>query len=92
MISIKFKDLKPFISRVDRLSICMYETMRYENFINIRNLPQKYDEYYVFGIGMIYSEFYGVSRCVYSTNPEDGELVLLPCLGLFDINYALTCL
>ena len=50
MITIKFKELKPFISRLERLSICMLKTMQYENFIRIGDVSNKYDEYYIYGI------------------------------------------
>lgn len=82
MISIKFKELKPFISRFDRLSICTHETGDYENFMRTGDLPDAYDEYYIYGIGMINSEFYKVSKYEYSTNYEDGPLALLPCIEI----------
>ena len=53
----KFKEIKRYISAIDRVSICMYETLRYENYRFIRRVPDKYDEYYVYGIGLIESEF-----------------------------------
>ena len=53
----KFKEIKKYISAIDRVSICMYETLRYENYRFIRRVPDKYDEYYVYGIGLIESEF-----------------------------------
>ena len=53
----KFKELKPYISKIDRLSVCMKETMRHENYQCLRFVPDKYDEFFVYGIGMIDSEF-----------------------------------
>lgn len=82
MITIKFKELKPFISRLERLSICMLKTMQYENFIRIGDVSNKYDEYYIYGIGMIDSEFYKISKYEYSSNRTDGPLVLLPCIEI----------
>lgn len=82
MISIKFKELKPFVTRLERLSICMEETHRYENFIRLRDVPNTYDEYYIYGIGMIESEFYQISKYEYSAHRGDGELVLLPCIEI----------
>ena len=35
----------------------MRETLRYENYRFLRDVPDKYDEFYVYGIGMIDSEF-----------------------------------
>lgn len=54
---LKFKELKKYISKLDRLSICRKETMQYENYRYLRMVPDKYDEFYVYGIGMIDSEF-----------------------------------
>lgn len=68
MFNIKFKDFKPFVARLERLSICMKETMQYENFICLKDVPEKYDEYYVYGIGSIESEFYQISEYEYLVN------------------------
>lgn len=54
---LKFKELKKYISRIDRLSVCMRETMQYENYRYLRMVPDRYDELYVYGIGIIDSEF-----------------------------------
>lgn len=54
---LKFKQLKNYISVVDRISICNKETLNYENYRNIRQVPDLYDELYVCGIGIILSEF-----------------------------------
>lgn len=56
-IELKFKDLRKFISVIDRVSICMRETLMYDNYTFIQDVPDKYDEYYVYGIGRILSEF-----------------------------------
>ena len=56
-MNLKFKKLKKYISVIDRVSICMRETLRYENYRFLRDVPEKYDELYVYGIGMIDSEF-----------------------------------
>lgn len=55
--NIKFKELRSLISVIDRVSICMRETLQYENFTYMEKVPDKYDEYYVYGIGRILSEF-----------------------------------
>lgn len=54
---LKFKELKKYVSTIDRLSICIKETMQYENYRYMRMVPDKYDDLYVYGIGMIDSEF-----------------------------------
>lgn len=82
MISIKFKELKPFISRLEPLSICMYETNGYENFIRLQDVPDTYDDYYIYGIGMIKSEFYQVSKYEYSADRNQGKLAILPCIEI----------
>lgn len=79
---IKLKDLKHYISNTDRLSICIKETMDYKNFMCLRDVGNKYDELYVYGIGMIESEFYQIDKFEFSTNRNDGELTLLPCIEI----------
>ena len=38
--------------------ICwMHETLQYENYRLIREVPESYNDYYVYGVGMIESEF-----------------------------------
>ena len=57
-INIKFKDMRAYISKIDRISICDKETLSYENYRFISDVPDgKYDEMYLYGIGMIDSEF-----------------------------------
>ena len=56
-MDIKFKELRSYISRIDRVSICRKESLCYENFRFITEVPTEYDEWYVYGIGMIDSEF-----------------------------------
>lgn len=53
-----FGELRWYISRIDRLSICMLEDLSYHNYICMSHVPENYDKYYVYGIGMIDSEFY----------------------------------
>ena len=53
----KFREAREYISRIDRVSICMLETLCYENYRYIDEVPEKYNDYYVYGIGMIESEF-----------------------------------
>ena len=63
MMDLKVKDLRNFVSRIDRISICHKETLNYENHSCMHKVPDKYDDYYVYGIGIIESEVY-----------EDGKL------------------
>lgn len=55
-MNLKFKDLRNYVSRIDRISICLKDTLQYENYCCMKDVPDKYDEYYVYGIGMIDSE------------------------------------
>lgn len=49
----KFGEIRKYLDIVSYISICMKETLRYENFENSTKVPQSYDEYYVYGIGLI---------------------------------------
>lgn len=54
-----FGEIRPLLSRVDRYSVCMRETLEYENYLFMSDIPEKYDQFYVYGIGMIEdTEFY----------------------------------
>ena len=63
----KFKELKNYISLIDPLSICLKETGDYENYKHVGLIPDLYDDYYVYGIGMIETEF-PVSDFPYEAN------------------------
>ena len=55
---IKFKELKQYLSRIARVSVCHEADLSYENYILISDIPEgKYDEMYVYGVGMIDVEF-----------------------------------
>lgn len=51
-----FGDIRVYISRVDNISICMKETLTYQNYRWIEKVPHDFDSYYLYGIGMIESE------------------------------------
>ena len=56
-MSIIFKELKPYIARTVRISIC-FENGNYENYTMISDIPDgRYDDLYVFGVGMVDVEF-----------------------------------
>lgn len=56
-MAIKFKELKKYISRVVRLSIC-FKDGHYENYILPSDIPDgKYDDLFVLGVGTIDVEF-----------------------------------
>lgn len=56
---IQFGTIRKYCSSLDRVSICMRETLSYENFRSIRDVPASYDGFYLFGFGIIDSEFPG---------------------------------
>lgn len=53
-----FGEIRPFLSRSERYSICMQETAEYENYRFLNDVPERYDTLYVYGIGLIETEFY----------------------------------
>lgn len=56
-MAIKFGELRRYLSRVARLSICFADG-HYDNYTMLFDIPEgKYDELYVLGIGMIDVEF-----------------------------------
>lgn len=52
-----FGTIRKFCSRIDRVSICRKETLDYENYKSIKDVPESYDQYFLYGFGMIESEF-----------------------------------
>ncbi len=58
----KFKDLKPYLSRVVRISV-YFKDGHYDDYTLVSDIPEgRYDEMYVFGVGKVDVEF---SRDVY---------------------------
>lgn len=78
---ITFRELRCYLSQIDRLSICMLETLKYENFLCLDDVPDTYNQYYVYGIGMIESEFYKTdSKYEYAVSGKREDLVLANCI------------
>lgn len=73
-MAIEFKEIKKYIARNIRISIC-FEDGHYHNYLMLSDIPdQKYDSLYVYGIGMADVEF---SMDVYSNPRElDGEIMV----------------
>ena len=67
----KFGDIREYCDRICKISICMSDTLAYENFEHISLVPNIYDEYYVLGFGVIDSEF---------TDPVTKKMDYFPCL------------
>lgn len=57
MEAIKFGSIRKFCSTIDRVSICRKETLCYENYETIKEVPHSYDDKYLYGFGVIESEF-----------------------------------
>lgn len=77
MNPITFGGIRQYFSCVDRVSICMKETLEYQNFRFIDQVPHSFDSLCLYGIGMIESEFYGEAGLAeFST----GSLNFLPCM------------
>lgn len=71
-MAIKFKEIRKFLARNTRLSIC-FEDGDYHNYLLISDIPSlEYDELYVYGVGMTDVEF---SLDIYSEPDEiNGEV------------------
>jgi hypothetical protein len=80
--SITFGTLRKYLSIIDRLSICMKETLQYENFICRTDVPNSYDNLYVYGIGIIESKFYKVNKFTYAATGDRKNLTLAPCIEI----------
>ena len=72
VIQLRFSDIRRFCDRTARISICMQETLDYENFNNIRQVPYNYDSYFLYGIGVIDGDF----------KDAEGEVDFLRCLEI----------
>ena len=71
-MSLKFAEVKKYLARNVRLSVC-HKDKHYYDYLMISDIPErKYDDYYVYGVGMIDVEF---SRDVY-TEPESFDFVI----------------
>ncbi len=79
---IRFEVLRKYLSHIDRLSICIKETMEYENFIYLREVLDSYNDLYVYGIGMIESEFYIDGEHGYTATGDSNNLILVSCIEI----------
>lgn len=55
--AITFGTIRKYVSKIDRVSICNAQTLQYENYLSIEEVPHDYDRYYLYGFGLIESEF-----------------------------------
>lgn len=52
-------EIRPLLDRIARYSICMQETGDYENYRFVKDVPEDYDSLFIYGIGLIETEFDG---------------------------------
>lgn len=79
---IKFKVLRKYLSCTDKLSICIKESMDYKNFVSIKDVPDSYNDLYIYGIGMIESEFYRDGEYGYTAVGDNSNLTLESCIEI----------
>lgn len=82
MSKLKFRELRERLSTTDRISICHKETLKYENFLTAKDVPDFYDDLTVCGVGIIESEFYRTNDFSCAVEGKNEDLVLLPCLEI----------
>ena len=75
MIEIKLNDMRTFINKDERISVCIAETKKYTNYSSIDDIPSTYDDLYVCSIGLIESEIYDENYKLESFKPHI-EIVL----------------
>ena len=70
-MAIQFKEMRPYLARNVRISLCLEETYEYFNYLLKSDIPNKYGELYVYGVGTADVEF---SRDVFVEYDETKEL------------------
>ncbi len=80
----KFKEFRNYISKIDRVSICNKDTLRYENYQFISEVPDTYDELYLYGIGRIQSEFprKAVMEVPMNDGDDEDETIFAECIEI----------
>ena len=53
----KFGEIRKYLDIISPISMCEAETTRYENFRCSKDVPDSYDDFYVYGIGLIEEVF-----------------------------------
>ena len=82
----KFTEIRKYISNIDRVSICDKDTLSYENYQFISEVPESYDEMYLYGIGRIESEFpanKAIDAAVkQGVDPTSDEIIYAQCIEI----------
>ena len=80
---IKFEAIRKYISKISKVSICIKETSQYDNYISIKDVPEIYDSLFVYGIGLIESEFnYNEKREHYVETNADLTFIFSVCIEI----------
>lgn len=58
-IALTLGEIRPLLDSIARYSICMQETGDYENYRFLKDVPEDYDSLFIYGIGLIETEFDG---------------------------------
>lgn len=80
-----FKDIRPYIAKTDKVSILLSDAS-YQNYLFIRDVPAKLDNYIFKGIGIIESEFKtedAVSKILVDGKRINDKLYLDYCIEIF---------
>ena len=85
-----FGEFRKYVSKIDRVSICMKETHSHQNYMFIEMVPNTFDEFYLYGVGIISSEFplsevpEQLARIGKKMSPEEQEkeIVLAECMEI----------
>ena len=52
-----FGQIRGLIDKTVRIQVCVQDTLEYEDYLSIREVPHDYDNMKIFGIGLVHSEF-----------------------------------
>ena len=88
--TMKFGEFRKYISKIDRVSICNKKTLSYENYMLISEVPDSYDDMYLYGIGRTDSEFRAdqapevAVKLGVDLGSEEGkaEMIYAPCIEI----------
>lgn len=73
LLTRKFGEIRKYLDIVTPISVCMKETLSYENYSHSIDIPTSYDDFYVYGIGMIKEDF---------QKTLTGEIGYQPCIEI----------
>ena len=80
-----FKDIRPYVSRIDRVSI-LFPDGTYQNYRFIKHVPDSFDDYILRGFGVRESEFRiedAPSKSFAEENRINDEFYFDHCIEIF---------